>query len=616
MATLIKTKDFIQLGSINYDDGVLTWDELTKNDEDDVEEIIADTNPDFFIYSSPDSNGNVSIKGLSTGVGGGVEAYQNNDENILNLVIPQKNSDGNNIIKIDNRAFAERDKIKSLVLKQNITQIGSGSFANCTQLTDITLPITIKSTGNSGNAFSDCKSISKVKLTKGLNEDGKGYDYTYSSTITSDYYKNTPWYNAQQNVTIEFEEGITRIGNNTFRDCQKLQIVRFPKSLKTIGSNAFKGCTGMNGELNTIKNITTIEASAFDGCRGITGTLQIPNGIDIISDNAFQGTSITKLVIPKNVTTIGNSTFADCLSLTDLTIPITIRSTGDNGKAFSNCKSISKVKLTKGLNEDGKGYDYTYSSTITSDYYKNTPWYNAQQNVTIEFEEGITRIGNNTFRDCQKLQIVRFPKSLKTIGSNAFKGCTGMNGELNTIKNITTIEASAFDGCRGITGTLQIPNGIDIISDNAFQGTSITKLVIPKNVTTIGNSTFADCLSLTDLTIPITIRSTGDNGKAFSNCKSISKVKLTKGLNEDGKGYDYKTGSSLSAEYYKKTPWFMSTSDSKKIIIEKGITTIGANTFKDVKNATYYYTGTEEEWTSVQGTSGITISSENYNYSE
>jgi len=136
----IRTRDFVQTGKITYDGGILIWDDL----EQAYEQIEVETNPDYFTYSSADADGNVSITGLSSGEGGGEEAYNNNDENILNLVIPKKNKDGNSINKISNKAFRARNKIKKLVIGDNIVDLGSQSFENCTALTDLTIPIVMK----------------------------------------------------------------------------------------------------------------------------------------------------------------------------------------------------------------------------------------------------------------------------------------------------------------------------------------------------------------------------------------------------------------------------------------------------------------------------------------
>ena len=493
----IVTRDFKQTGTISYDGGILTWDELEKNDGSDIGGAIAETNPDFFKYSNPDSNGNVTITGLS---GGGVEAYKKNDENILNLVIPKKNKAGNTINKIGNDAFKGKNKIKKLILGDNITEIGGSAFQNCTAL---------------------------------------------------------------------------------------------------------------KGELKNIKNVTSIGGDAFNGCSGINGTLIIPKGVEIISNGAFLGTSITKVVIHENVTKIRSGSFINCSYLKDITIPITINAAGDKGNAFEGCKAVSKVKLTKGKVEsttgkDGIGYDYQTNV--------NTPWRNTEQNVIVEIAEGVEKIGKNTFIGCSKIQKVEFPKSLKEIGESAFENCTALNGELKNIENVISIGGNAFSGCSGINGTLIIPNGVGTISNGAFLGTSITKVVIHENVTQIYDGSFKNCIYLEDITLPITINAAGEKGNAFENCTKISKVRLTPGKNDNGEGFKYSSEHYSWSWYYTRTPWYRSTSGSKKIIIEKGVTKIGALTFEGVENATYYYTGTEVEWASVQGTSGITIST--YNYSE
>ena len=78
---------------------------------------------------------------------------------------------------------------------------------------------------------------------------------------------------------------------------------------------------------------------------------------------------------------------------------------------------------------------------------------------------------------------------------------------------------------------------------------------------------------------------------------------------------DYNTNNTSNSSSYRNTPWYISTANPKSIIIGKGITKIGKNTFLNVSNATYYYTGTEAEWSIVTSETGndFTITSYNYN---
>ena len=59
--------------------------------------------------------------------------------------------------QINDRAFADCNKLETVRVSQNVTDIVYGAFADCTALRSITLPDTVQSIG--GQAFSNCESL-------------------------------------------------------------------------------------------------------------------------------------------------------------------------------------------------------------------------------------------------------------------------------------------------------------------------------------------------------------------------------------------------------------------------------------------------------------------------
>ena len=69
------------------------------------------------------------------------------------------------------------------------------------------------------------------------------------------------------------------------------------------------------------------------------------NGLPVksIYNEAFWNSSITSIVIPDSVTSIGNSAFGNCSKLTSIEIPDSVTSIGE--RAFSNCSSLTSVTI-------------------------------------------------------------------------------------------------------------------------------------------------------------------------------------------------------------------------------------------------------------------------------
>ena len=552
-------------------------DRTTKDMTGDISlyaKWIEETDQSYFTYSSTGE----TITGLSER---GQTVYNNGE--LINLVLPKKHNNIE-ITTIGSGAFKGLDKLEKIVINNNITTSKGMEFYECTNVKELTIPISLSM---STNSFTKCTGLTKVTFTKGT---GEGANY-----ISGSKYQYTPWYISSANtINVTLEEGITKIGSSMFYNCTGLQMVRLPSTLTSIENNAFYNCSGMKGELNSIENLTYLGQYAFYRCSGITGTIKIPSAITELSTGIFYGTSIEKLIIHDNVTTSKGLEFYNCANLRELTIPISLSMSTNS---FTGCKGITKVTFTKGT---GEGANY-----ISGSKYQYTPWYISSANtINVTLEEGITKIGSSMFYNCTGLQMVRLPSTLTSIENNAFYNCSGMKGELNSIENLTYLGQYAFYRCSGITGTIKIPSAITELSTGIFYGTSIEKLIIHDNVTTSKGLEFYNCANLRELTIPISLSMSTNS---FTGCKGITKVTFTKGT---GEGADYTNGSR-----YIYTPWYISKNNEISFILDKDIKSIGASTFRNLSNASFYYRGSEAEWSNVVVNSNNTITIKEYNYS-
>ncbi|MBO4337486.1 MAG: BspA family leucine-rich repeat surface protein [Lachnospiraceae bacterium] len=117
-------------------------------------------------------------------------------------------------------------------------------------------------------------------------------------------------------------------------------------SYKVTSSDPTAPCVAYAGSLDKNAKKVVIPATVtIDG---------IEYKVTSIADNAFKNSSVTKVVIGKNVTTIGSGAFMNCKNLKSLTLPAGIKKIGK--KAFYGCKNLKTIKIkTKSLTRASVG---------------------------------------------------------------------------------------------------------------------------------------------------------------------------------------------------------------------------------------------------------------------
>jgi Leucine-rich repeat (LRR) protein len=92
-------------------------------------------------------------------------------------------------------------------------------------------------------------------------------------------------------------------------------------------------------------SVNSIGDDAFYGCTGLTSII-IPSSVNSIGMYAFDScSSLTSLAIPPSVISIGMGAFEDCSSLTSVTLPVSVTFIGQ--AAFFRCSNLNSIYATE-----------------------------------------------------------------------------------------------------------------------------------------------------------------------------------------------------------------------------------------------------------------------------
>ena len=267
----------------------------------------------------------------------------------------------------------------------------------------------------------------------------------------------------------------------------------------------------------------------------LSGSYSVKEGTRIICNGAFYFCrSLSKIVIPFSVTSIGEWAFSNCGSLSTIVIPSSVTSIGD--RAFSSCTSLKYISIPKsviGLNGNPFA-DWNGKLQCLSPNFINEDdiLFNKDKNKIISFRNqniesyvipsSVTSIGNDAFSKCSSLSKIVIPSSVTSIGDSAFLGCSSLS-KIVIPSCVIKIGNGAFYSCRSLS-EIVIPSSVTSIDYGAFSDcSSLSKIVIPSSVTSIGEMAFMDCDSQSEIVIPSSVTSIGDS--AFYRCKFPDNLK-------------------------------------------------------------------------------------------
>ena len=317
----------------------------------------------------------------------------------------------------DGRKLLDARRVQGVyyIIKDRTKIICDGAFYYCSALAEVVIPNSVTSIGNC--AFANCNALSNIAIPDSVTSIG---NYAFSSCCSL------------SNIIIP--DSVENVGNGAFQYCSLLECISIPESVICLNGNPF---CNWNGKLECLSSSFIYEDDVLFNMKKS----------EIIS---FRKQKIESYIIPDSVTSIGDSAFSGCHSLSNIVIPDSVTSIGNY--AFSSCCSLSGVIIP----------------------------------------DSVTSIGNDSFRDCSSLSNIVIPDSVSNIGNYAFTLCTSLSN-IVIPDSVTSIGTGAFSDCTSLS-KIVIPDGVTSIGYCAFSRCySLSNIVIPDSVTSIGEEAFGGC---------------------------------------------------------------------------------------------------------------------------
>lgn len=401
------------------------------------------------------------------------------------ITVPYKIGD-TTVVGIADNAF-ENSACYEAIIPNTITSIGASAFKNATNLMEINIPDSVTSIGEScfegcsslktvylsdnltilpANTFKDCVALSTLYIGEGVNSidetafSGCATDSLCFYTIdgcTADTFAQQHNFATRYIITsvsyekmsqeIDTESSARKIADERLKYYGDKDIIPSPESYFTVSERG-ETITGLTEagkaqtELVIPYKINGVEITNL--ASGINGTSFLDGATD----------KITKVVLPNNVTSIGEYAFRGCTRLTSVNIPNSVIAIYSS--AFSDCTGLESINIPN----------------------------------------SVIYIRGSVFSGCIRLKSINIPNIITDIESSAFSDCTSLKS-INIPNGITSIKANAFHNCTSLT-SINIPNSVTSIERSAFiVCTSLTSINIPSSVTSIGDSVFYGCTNLT-----------------------------------------------------------------------------------------------------------------------
>ena len=399
------------------------------------------------------------------------------------------------VTTIANSAFYD-SYLRSVTIPNTVSTIEYEAFLNCPNLTNIDIPNSVKHIGR--NAFTG---------TAWYNNQPDGL--VYAGQVAYQYKGNMP-----SGTSITLKEGTLAIADNAFYDCNELTNLTIPNSVTHIGDNACFSCRYLKNV--TIPNsVIYIGNYAFYECTSLElEYLAIPSSATYIGYFSFYGCHLKSLAIGSSVSEICSGAFAQCYSLTSITV--------DSNNLYYDSRDNCNAIIETSSNTLIAGCKNTIiPNSVTA--IGNMAFHGMHHMTSLTIPNSVTHIGNGAISTCLGLTSLVIPNSVTFIDVNAFRGNDNMRSV--TIGNsVTSIGFHAFDYCRSLRNVTCLANTPPILNKSTA-GDPFYFLTFEYGTLYVPNASIADYKNADQWKRFVNIRGIGDlDGDGELNVNDVANL--------------------------------------------------------------------------------------------
>jgi len=254
---------------------------------------------------------------------------------------------------------------------------------------------------------------------------------------------------------------------------------------------------------------------------------------------AFAGTTITSIVLPENVVSIGESAF-DSSSIQTITFSANTKSLALGKNVFKDCANLTGLDIPDCVTVIPEGLCDDCTSLLSVSLPDNctsiggSAFYNCTSLASVSIPATCTSVGGSAFCFCKQLQSVIFEETENSdrtliLGTKVFESCDALT-TISIPEGCTSISTNAFWSCDSLR-SVTIPESCTSISNNVFayckslsqiNSSNPQEAILPSNCTSIGSTAFQECTSLKNIEIPEACASVGT--EAFAGCTGLNQV--------------------------------------------------------------------------------------------